>query len=118
MDYGWSAVTGTKYRLEDQPTILRRTSRILPHPPEVSRSSTSSLKLRVAIRGDDVVGPSRRARLRTLTKYMGGDGVGVVTFGGEGVVGFNRTAGSWAVGADGAVSVGIGGAAGVCSAGA
>ena len=49
MDYGWSAVTGTKYHLLDQPTISRRTSRILPHPPEVSRSSTSSLKLRVAI---------------------------------------------------------------------
>jgi hypothetical protein len=69
-----------------------------------------------------MVGPSRRARLWTLTKYMGGDGVGVVTFGGEGVVGFKRTAGSWAggaVGADGAVfAEGMGGAAGVCSAGA
>jgi hypothetical protein len=44
---------------------------------------------------------------------MGGDGVGVVTFGGEGVVGSDRMAGSWAggaVGADGAVSAGrIGG---------
>ena len=106
----------------DQPTILRRTSRTRPHPPEVSRSSTSSWKLRVAIRGADTVGPSRRARLWALTTYMGGDGVGVVTFGGEGVVGAERMAGSWAAGAagaDGAVSVGrIGGATGVCSAGA
>ena len=47
---------------------------------------------------------------------MGGDGVGVVTFGGEGVVGSDRTAGAWAagaVGADGAGGIGV--AAGVCS---
>jgi len=72
IDYGLSSVIGTKYRILDHPTISRRTSRILPHPPEVSRSSTSSLKLRVAIWGADTVGPSRRARLWTLTKYMGG----------------------------------------------
>ena len=53
-----------------------------------------------------------------LTMYMGADGVGVVTFGGEGVVGSDRTAGSWAAGADGAVSGGIEGAAEVCPAGA
>jgi hypothetical protein len=101
--------------------MLRRTSRTLPHLPEVSKSSTSSFKLRVAIRGADMVGPSRRARSSTLTMYMGGDGVGVVSFGGEGVVGSDRTVGFWAadgVGAAGAVStVGIGGAAGVCSEG-
>ena len=63
------------------------------------------------------MGPSRRARLWTLTKYMGGDGVGVVTFGGEGVAGNDGTAGSWAagaMGAEGAVSTLGGGVAGVC----
>jgi hypothetical protein len=102
--------------------MLRRTSRIFPHLPEVSRSSTSSSKLRVAIFGADMLGPSRRARPSTLTMYMGNDGVGVVSFGGEEVVGSDITAGSWAAGAVGAAgtvsAVGIGGAAGVCSEGA
>lgn len=66
-----------------------------------------------------MLGPSRSARLWTLTKYMGGDGVGVVTFGGKGVAGSAGTAVSGdagAVGADGAVSaLGIEVAAGVCS---
>src|SRR5674476_336957 len=95
MDYGWSAVTGTKYRLLDQPTILRRTYRILPHPPEVSRSSTSSLKLRVAIWGADLAGPSRRARKWVLTKYLGGDGVGVVNPGEEGGAGADGPDSPW-----------------------
>jgi hypothetical protein len=30
-----------------------------------------------------------------LTKYIGGDGVGVVIFGGEGIFGSDRTEGSW-----------------------
>jgi len=48
---------------------------------------------------------------------MGGDGVGVVTFGGEGVVGSDRTAGSWAagaLGAEGVVATSGGEVAGVC----
>jgi hypothetical protein len=57
-----------------------------------------------------------------LTMSLGGDVVGVVTVGAEGVVGADRTAGSWAtgaVGADGAAAFGrVGGAAGVCCAGA
>jgi hypothetical protein len=88
--------------MSDQPTTLRCTSRTLPHLPEVSKSSTLSFNLRVAILVADVVGPSRRAKLWTLTKYMGGDGVGAVAFGGEGIAGSDGTAGSWAAGAVGA----------------
>jgi len=66
--------------------------------------------LRVASWGADTEGPSRRARKWVLTTYLGGDGVGAVTFGGEGVVGSGRAADSWTVGAGGAVSAGgIGG---------
>ena len=65
-----------------------------------------------------MVGPFRRARPGMFTKYLGGDGVGVVTSGGEGVSGADGTAVSWTAGAvrdDGAVSaVGLGAAAGVC----
>jgi hypothetical protein len=64
-----------------------------------------------------MVGPSRRVRLWTLTKYMGGDGACVVSSGGAGVAGNDGTAGSRAAGATGtagAVSPLGGGIAGVC----
>jgi hypothetical protein len=77
----------------------------LPHPPEVSRSSTWSVKLRVAIWGADMVRPSRRARLWVLTKYIGGDGVGVVNSGGERGFGADGPDSSWAAGAVGAEGV-------------
>jgi len=75
------------------------------------------LKLRVAIWGADMVGPSRRARLWVLTKYIGGDGVGVVNSGGERGVGADGPDSSWAAGAMGAEGAvfPLGGAiAGVC----
>jgi hypothetical protein len=61
-----------------------------------------------------MLGPSRRARPSTLTMYMGNDGFGVVSFGGEEVVGSDIIINFWAAGVVGAAgtfsAVGIGGA--------
>lgn len=64
-----------------------------------------------------MVGPSRRARPWMFTKYMGGDGTGIVNSGGEGGTGADGPDSSWAagaVGAEGAVSTLGGEIAGVC----
>ena len=64
-----------------------------------------------------MVGPSRRDRPWTFTKYMVGDGTGVVNSGGEGGAGIDGPDSSWAAGAvggEGAVSTLGGEVAGVC----
>ena len=99
--------------------VLRRISRTLPQPSEVSRSSTSSLKLRVAMESADMVGPFRTVSSWVFTKYLDSDGVGAVTCGGEKAAGAGGTADSWTAATletEGVFSdAGIGGAVGVCS---